>query len=76
MKPPTIPEFVPNPDNPDDRTVRLTLTSARIGDSKLSKDGEKLYYPAAYDKGYNLWVLSTRTRETGSCLKLTPAAAA
>jgi tricorn protease len=64
VTPPAIPEFVPNLENLDDRTVRLTLTSSRIGDSKLSKDGEKLYYLAAFDKGYNLWVLSTRTKET------------
>jgi tricorn protease len=64
VTPPAIPKFVPNLENLDDRTVRLTLTSTRIGDSKLSKDGEKLYYLAAFDKGYNLWVLSTRTKET------------
>ncbi|MFD2145099.1 hypothetical protein [Mucilaginibacter antarcticus] len=55
---------MPDLDNLDERTARLTLTSSRIGDSKLSKDGEKLYYLAAFDKGYNLWVLSTRTKET------------
>ncbi|MBC7398931.1 MAG: peptidase S41, partial [Mucilaginibacter sp.] len=64
VTPPAIPEFLPNLENLEDRTVRLTLTSSNIGDSKLSKDGEKLYYLARFDKGYNLWVLSTRTRET------------
>jgi tricorn protease len=64
ITPPAIPEFVPNLDNLEDRTVRLTTVSTNIGDSKLSKDGEKLYYLARFDKGYNLWVLSTRTHET------------
>ncbi|WP_214071411.1 S41 family peptidase [Mucilaginibacter sp. dw_454] len=64
ITPPAIPEFAPNLDNLEDRTTRLTTVSTFIGDSKLSKDGEKLYYLARFDKGYNLWVLSTRTRET------------
>jgi tricorn protease len=64
ITPPAIPEFLPNLENLEDRTVRLTLTSSRIGDAKLSKDGEKLYYLARFDKGYNLWVLTTRTKET------------
>jgi Tol biopolymer transport system component/C-terminal processing protease CtpA/Prc len=64
ITPPAIPEFLPNLENLEDRTVRLTLTSSHIGDAKLSKDGEKLYYLARFDKGYNLWVLTTRTRET------------
>jgi len=61
---PAIPEFLPNLENLEDRTTRLTNTSANIADAKLSKDGEKLYFLARYDKGYNLWVTSTRTRET------------
>lgn len=64
ITPPAIPVFVPNLENLEDRTKRLTTVSTHIGDSKLSKDGEKLYYLARFDKGFNLWVLSTRTRET------------
>ena len=64
ITPPAIPEFSPNLENLEDRTERLTLTSSQIGDSKLSQDGEKLYYLARYDKGFNLWVLTPRTRET------------
>ncbi|MCC8425112.1 S41 family peptidase [Mucilaginibacter sp. UR6-11] len=64
ITPPAIPEFSPNLENLEDRTVRLTLASSRIGDSQLSKDGEKLYYLARFDKGYNLWVLTTRTKES------------
>jgi tricorn protease len=64
VTPPAIPEFLPNLENLEDRTTRLTQISSAIGDSKLSKDGEKLYYLARFDKGFNLWVLNTRTRET------------
>jgi len=62
VTPPAIPEFLPNLENLEDRTERLTLTSAQIGDAKLSKDGEKLYYLARYDKGFNLWVLTHAQR--------------
>ena len=58
------PEFVPNLDNLDNRSERLTLASADIADFKLSLDGEKLYYLARYDKGYNLWVTMPRSNET------------
>ncbi|MGH7237355.1 MAG: S41 family peptidase, partial [Candidatus Saccharimonadales bacterium] len=57
-------EFAPNLDNLDDRTKRLTISSADMTDAKLSKDGEKLYYLARYDKGYDLWVTMPRTGET------------
>jgi C-terminal processing protease CtpA/Prc len=58
------PDFVPNLDDLDIRTERLTISSADIADFKLSLDGEKLYYLAKYDKGYNLWVTTPRTNET------------
>jgi Tol biopolymer transport system component/C-terminal processing protease CtpA/Prc len=58
------PEFVPNLQNLENRTERLTISSADMVDAKLSTDGEKLYYLARYDKGYNLWVTMPRTNET------------
>src|SRR6185437_8353526 len=58
------PEFVPNLDNLDIRTKRLTISSANIADASLSHDGEKLNYLAKYEKGYNLWVTMPRTNET------------
>ncbi len=64
VEPAVIPEFSPNLENLEDRTERLTINSSRIADAKLSKDGEKLYYLARYDKGFNLWVTSPRTKET------------
>jgi len=59
-----IPDFVPDLNNLDTRTERLTISSADMVDAKLSNDGEKLFYLARYDKGYNLWVTMPRTNET------------
>jgi len=56
--------------NLDDRTKRLTSTSSAIGGSRLSKDGEKLYYLAKYDKGFDLWVTTLRTNESKVLAKL------
>lgn len=73
--------YEPNFKNLEDRTVRLTVGSADMADDVMSKDGEKLFYLARYDKGYDLWVTSTRTKETkvlaalnsgGGSLELTP----
>jgi hypothetical protein len=35
-----------------------------MGDAILSKDGEKLYYLARFEKGMNLWSTNLRTKET------------
>ena len=56
--------FVPYLHNLEDRTQRLTQSSGNIIDPKLSKDGEKLYYLARYDKAFNLWVTTLRTHES------------
>jgi Tol biopolymer transport system component/C-terminal processing protease CtpA/Prc len=55
-----------NPDlkNLDDRTRRLTANSSILNSARLSKDGEKLYYLARYEKGYDLWETTLRTHET------------
>ncbi|QJD97394.1 peptidase S41 [Mucilaginibacter robiniae] len=55
--------FQPNLKNLDNRTVRITLGAASIADNVMSKDGEKMYYLAKYDKGYDLWVVMPRTHE-------------
>jgi hypothetical protein len=36
----------------------------------LSKDGEKLFYLARFEKGYDLWTTETRTRDTKLLAKL------
>lgn len=62
--------FTPNLRNLDDRTQRLTATSSLLAGSKLSKDGEKLYYLARYEHGFDLWVATLRTHETKMLAKL------
>lgn len=56
--------------NIEDRTKRLTTASTSINGAKLSKDGEKLYFFARYDKGYDLWVTTLRTNESKVLAKL------
>lgn len=48
----------------EDRKARLTIHSSELGDAVLSKDGEKLYYLAAFEKGMNLWSTDLRTKAT------------
>ncbi len=47
-----------------DRTVKLSIHSSRLSNAYVSKDGEKLYYLARFEKGYNLWETHLRTKET------------
>jgi tricorn protease len=68
-KKPTTPLEI-NLKNLDDRTQRLTATSTMFAGAKLSKDGEKLYYLAQYEKGFDLWVTTLRTHETKQLAKL------
>ena len=46
-------------DGLDRRKVRLTIHSADIADMALSKNGEKLFYLARFEKGYDLWMTET-----------------
>ncbi|SFT12485.1 S41 family peptidase [Sphingobacterium wenxiniae] len=48
----------------DERKARLTIHSSALSDALLSKDGEKLYYLARFEKGANLWSTNLRTKET------------
>jgi len=56
--------------NLENRTKRLTMASTAIAGASLSKDGEKLYFLAKYDKGYDLWVTTLRTSESKVLAKL------
>ncbi len=56
--------------NLEDRSQRLTSNSALLADAILSKDGEKLFYLAKYEKGFDLWVTALRTHETKQLAKL------
>lgn len=51
-------------DGISERTVRLTPNSSDLGDAILSKDGESLYYFAAFESGMDLWKMDLRKRET------------
>ncbi len=52
------------------RKTRLTMHSTRLADAVLSKDGEKLFYLALFEKGFDLWVTELRTKETKMHAKL------
>ncbi|SHM78948.1 C-terminal processing protease CtpA/Prc, contains a PDZ domain [Chitinophaga jiangningensis] len=60
----------PNFDNLENRRVRLTINSASISDYVLNKDGSKVFYMAAFEKGFDLWVTEPRTGETKILAKL------
>jgi Tol biopolymer transport system component/C-terminal processing protease CtpA/Prc len=53
-----------------DRKVRLTPSSSDLGGAVLSPDGEKLFYLARFEKGYDLWQMEMRTHETKVAAKL------
>ena len=57
-------------DDLEDRKVRLTIHSSRLSDALLSKDGEKLFYLARFEKGIDLWQTELRTKETKILAKL------
>ncbi len=57
-------------DNLTDRKMRITTHTSDLGDMELSKDGEKLYYMAHFEKGYDLWVTDLRKKDTKLLSKL------
>lgn len=62
--------LVLNLKNLDSRTKRLTINSSILSDYLLSKDGEKLYYLARYERGFDLWVTEPRTHKTKVLAKM------
>ena len=42
-------------ENCRDRIIRLTRHSSRLGDAVLTKKGDKLYYQATFEGGFDLW---------------------
>ena len=48
----------------EDRIVRLTPNSSRLGDAIVSKDGESLYYFSAFEGKPDLWKMDLRKHET------------
>lgn len=57
-------------DGIEDRKVRLTIHSSDLADAQLSKDGEKLFYLAKFEKGFDLWQTEIRTKDTKILAKL------
>ncbi len=53
----------------DNRILRLTPNSSALGDAILDPEGEKLYYLASFEKGYDLWSVNCRTKESKIELK-------
>ncbi len=51
-------------DGIEDRIVRLTPNSSRLGDAILSADGESLYYMSAFEGGFDLWKMDLRKHDT------------
>jgi len=47
----------------EDRVERLTINSSDLADYVITPDGEKLYYLAAFEGGYDLWVNELRKNE-------------
>ncbi len=54
----------------DQRKVRFTINSADIAGAALSRSGDKLFYLAGFEKGYDLWQTELRTKDTKLLLKL------
>lgn len=54
----------------ESRMQRLTISSATISDYAITPDGSKVYYLAAVEKGFDLWVTEPRTKQTRILAKL------
>jgi len=54
----------------DNRKMRITINSGNISDYLLSEAGDKLYFLARMEKGYDLWMTNPRTKETKLIAKL------
>lgn len=63
-------KFTINAQNVKDRIKRLTIHSCSISDYAITPDGSKVYYLAAFEKGFDLWVTEPRTHDTKILAKL------
>ena len=63
-------KWMPDFANIDNRKMRLTINSSSISDYAVTPDGSKIYYLAAFEKGYDLWVTEPRTHDTKILAKL------
>lgn len=56
-------------ENRKDRVIRLTGNSSALGDAVLTPKGDKLYYCAAFEKGFDLWERNLKENSTKLLLK-------
>ncbi|SEG11936.1 S41 family peptidase [Parabacteroides chinchillae] len=56
-------------ENRKDRVIRLTINSSNLGDAVLTPKGDKLYYCAAFEKGYDLWMRDFKENTTKLLIK-------
>jgi tricorn protease len=63
-------DFIPDFSDLNNRKVKLTNGSINLGNYQLSPNGEKLYFTARFEQGYDIWVLDTRTKELKSLAKM------
>ena len=56
-------------ENCRDRVVRLTVNSSNMGDAILDTKGEKIYYQAAFEGGYDLWCHDLKEGSTTLMMK-------
>ncbi|MGZ8538759.1 MAG: S41 family peptidase, partial [Flavisolibacter sp.] len=57
-------DWQPSFEGLDNRKIRITINSGNISDYIMSNDGEKLFFIARMEKGYDLWMTNARTKET------------
>lgn len=55
--------------NAKDRIIRLTINSSNLGDAILTPKGDKLYYCAAFEGGYDLWERNFKENSTKLLIK-------
>ena len=55
--------------NRKDRVMRLTVNSSFLGDAVLTPKGDKLYYCAAFESGYDLWEHNFKENTTKLLMK-------
>lgn len=56
-------------ENRKDRVKRLTINSSHMGDAVLTPKGDKLYYCAAFEGGFDLWERNFRENSTKLLIK-------
>ncbi len=56
-------------ENCRDRVIRLTVNSSHLGDAVLTAKGDKLYYQASFEDGFDLWEHDLKEDKTKVLLK-------